>query len=140
MIRFRAVLFDAVGTLFDVAEPVGETYARFAESEGVSAEPRALDDAFRAAFAGSTPLAFPHAPAAELPSLERAWWRRLVYDAFARARIDAPPAALDRAFAGVFEHYATAAAWRVYPDVKPVLHSLRERGLRLAVVSNFDTR
>ena len=136
----RTVLFDAVGTLFAVAEPVGETYARFARRESVSAEPRALDDAFRAAFAGSTPLAFPHAPAAELPSLERAWWKRLVFDAFARARIDASPAALDRAFAGVFEHYATAAAWRTYADVKPVLNRLRDRGLRLGVVSNFDAR
>ena len=68
----RTVLFDAVGTLFDVAEPVGETYARFARREGVLAEPRALDDAFRAAFVASTPLAFPHAEAVELPSLERA--------------------------------------------------------------------
>src|SRR5262249_18502473 len=92
----RTVLFDAAGTLFDVAEPVGETYARFARREGVSAEPRALDDAFRAAFAGSPPLAFPHARTAELPSLERAWWKRLVFEAFSRARVDAPPAALGR--------------------------------------------
>ena len=136
----RTVLFDAAGTLFDVAEPVGETYARFARREGVSAEPRALDDAFRAAFAGSPPLAFPHARTAELPSLERAWWKRLVFEAFSRARVDAPPAALGRAFAEVFEHYATAAAWRTYPDTKPVLRRLRDRGLRLGVVSNFDAR
>lgn len=136
----RTVLFDAAGTLFDVAEPVGETYARFARQEGVSAEPLVLDDAFRAAFAASTPLAFPHAPGGELASLERAWWRRLVFDAFARARVDASPAALDSAFAGVFEHYATAAAWRTYADVKPVLPLLRDRGLRLGVVSNFDGR
>jgi putative hydrolase of the HAD superfamily len=136
----RTVLFDAAGTLFDVAEPVGQTYARFARHEGVSAEPRALDDAFRAAFARSPPLAFPHTQRAELPSLERAWWKRLVFDTFARARIEASPAALDRAFAEVFEHYATAAAWRTYADVKPVLRQLRDRGLRLGVVSNFDAR
>jgi putative hydrolase of the HAD superfamily len=135
-----AVLFDAAGTLFDIAEPVGETYARFAQREGILAEPRTLDDAFRAAFTGSTPLAFPHADAAELPSLERAWWKRLVFDAFARAHIEAPQAALDRAFAEVFEHYATAAAWRTYADTKPVLRRLRDRGLRLGVVSNFDAR
>jgi putative hydrolase of the HAD superfamily len=136
----RAVLFDAAGTLFDVLEPVGETYARFARREGVIAEPRALDDAFRAAFAGSTPLAFPHTDAAELPSLERAWWKRLVFDAFARAHVEAPQAALDRAFADVFEHYATAAAWRTFADTKPVLRRLRDLGLRLGVVSNFDAR
>jgi putative hydrolase of the HAD superfamily len=136
----RTVFFDAVGTLFDVAEPVGETYARFARRAGVAAEPRALDDAFHAAFAGSAPLAFPHAEAAELPSLERAWWKRLVFDAFARARIEASPAALDKAFAEVFEHYATASAWRTYGDTKPVLRRLRDRGLQLGVVSNFDAR
>src|SRR5205823_4585360 len=78
--------------------------------------------------------------AADLPSLEREWWENLVVDAFALAGIDAPPAALDRAFAEVFEHYATAAAWRTYADAKPVLRRLRDRGLRLGVVSNFDGR
>jgi putative hydrolase of the HAD superfamily len=136
----RAVLFDAAGTLFDVAEPVGETYARFAGREGIAADPRALDDAFHAAFARSKPLAFPHAPAADLPSLERGWWKSLVFDAFERAGIDAPPEVLDRAFAEVFEHYASAAAWRTYADAKPVLRRLRDRGLRLGVVSNFDAR
>src|SRR5207249_9274480 len=84
-----AVLFDAAGTLFDVAEPVGETYARFAQREGILAEPRTLDDALRAPFAASPPLAFPHADAAELPLLERAPWKPLVLDALARALIEA---------------------------------------------------
>jgi putative hydrolase of the HAD superfamily len=136
----HAVLFDAVGTLFDVAEPVGETYARFAAEEEISAEPHALDVAFRDAFTGSTPLAFPNASADEVPSLERAWWRRLVFEAFARAHIEASASALDRAFARVFEHYATAGAWRVHADVKPVLHRLRQMGVRSGIVSNFDSR
>src|SRR5262249_410516 len=92
----------------------------------------------RAAFAGSPPLAFPQAEIAELPSLERAWWKRLVFDAFARARIEAPTTALDRAFDDIFEHYATAAAWRTFADTTPVLRRLRDRGLRVGVVSNFE--
>ena len=136
----RTVLFDAAGTLFDVARARRGDLRTIRAPEGSSAEPLVLDDAFRAAFAASTPLAFPHAPAGELASLERAWWRRLVFDAFARARVDTSPVALDSAFAGVFEHYATAAAWRTYADVKPVLRRLRDRGLRLGVVSNFDGR
>jgi putative hydrolase of the HAD superfamily len=47
------------------------------------------------------------------------------------------PAALGPA---LFEHFATAAPWQVYPDVAHHLQSWRAAGLKLAVVSNFDQR
>jgi putative hydrolase of the HAD superfamily len=43
-------------------------------------------------------------------------------------------------FGELYAHYATPAAWRVFPDVLPALTALRAEGLRLAVVSNFDGR
>jgi FMN phosphatase YigB (HAD superfamily) len=45
----ESVLVDAAGTLFETAEPVGETCARFARDEGMSVDAGALDRAFRAA-------------------------------------------------------------------------------------------
>ena len=46
----------------------------------------------------------------------------------------------DAYFDRLYAHYASAPAWRVYPEVPEVLAALRERDLALAVVSNFDSR
>jgi len=134
------VFFDAAGTLIEVAEPVGETYARAARAAGVAADADALGAAFRAAFVAAPPLAFPGAAPGAIRLLEREWWRERVLDTFAMAGVDAPADRLDRAFRTAFDHFARGAAWRVFADVAPALAALRARGLRLAVVSNFDAR
>jgi putative hydrolase of the HAD superfamily len=133
----RAVTLDAAGTLIAVAEPVGETYARVAARHGVHVTAEAAEAGFRRAMASQAPLAFPGAGETERPARERAWWYAVV-----RAALGAtsPGAALDAAAAELFAHYAGAAAWLVFPEVPAVLAALRARGLRLAVVSNFDGR
>jgi len=136
----RTVFFDAAGTLLALREPVGETYARFARRQGIVADAQALEDGFRHAFGRAEPLAFPGASSRSIPALEREWWWRRVSEAFRAAGVDPSQRAVAQAFTAVFEHFATRRAWRLFADVKPVLRLLRARGLRLAVVSNFDTR
>jgi putative hydrolase of the HAD superfamily len=96
-----------------------------------------LDDAFRAAFAAAPPLAFPGCAADAVRDAERGWWRDVVARAFGPGA-GAPGVAA--AFDALFEHYARGDAWRVLPGVRDALAALRARGLRLAVVSNFDAR
>ncbi len=134
--RVGAVTLDAAGTLFDVAEPVGVTYARVAGHHGVPLVAEDVERRFRAAMAAGPPLAFPGAGASDFPERERAWWRDVVREALGPA---AAPVA-DACFADLFAYYARAAAWRLYPEVRGALEALRTRGLRLAVVSNFDGR
>lgn len=133
----RAVSLDATGTLFEVAEPVGETYARVARRHGLSADPAAVDRAFRAAFSAAPPLAFPGAGSGRRPALERGWWYAVMRAAL---RVGTADAAFERCAAALFDHYAHRDAWRVFPDVPDTLAALRARGLRLVVVSNFDAR
>jgi putative hydrolase of the HAD superfamily len=132
-----AVTLDAAGTLIELAEPVGITYARIARRHGLSAVPARIEREFAAAFAAAPPLAFPGIPPARRAPRERAWWRATVH-----AALGAPPrgSAFAACFADLWRHYATSAAWRVPPDVPGALAALRARGLRLAVVSNFDRR
>jgi putative hydrolase of the HAD superfamily len=132
----RAVTFDAAGTLIAPREPVGTTYARIAAAYGIVAEPAALDAAFRAAFAAAPPMAFAGAEPSALPRLERGWWRAVVG---ATLGAGAHPA-FDACFDALFAHYAEAGAWTLFPDVAPTLRTLRDRGLRIGVVSNFDGR
>lgn len=133
----RAVSFDAAGTLFETSEPVGETYARVARAHGIAAEATAVERAFRAAFASAPPLAFPGASPTARPAHERAWWYAVVRQSLGVRRADA---AFDACAAALFDHYARAGAWRVFPDVRPTLDAFRTRGIRLVVVSNFDAR
>lgn len=133
------IFFDAAGTLLEVRGSVGVIYADFARRYGVELDPATVQRSFAQSFRQQPPLAFlAQNSAAELGQLEYAWWRQLVGqvlgNAFARAE------AFELFFAEVFEFFRGSAAWRIYDDVRPTLTALRARGLRLAVVSNFDLR
>ncbi len=132
----KAVSLDAAGTLFRVRGSVGEAYATVAARHGVRLDATALEKCFRAAFRGMPPLCFPGVDSAELPQRERAWWKQVVTTAFAGCRF----ADFEAFFADLFEHFARPEAWELFPDVRPTLAALRARGLRLALVSNFDGR
>jgi putative hydrolase of the HAD superfamily len=136
----RAVLFDAHGTLIELAEPLGETYARIAGAHGVRVSAWRIGDAFRRVLAAAEPAVFPDAAPETTLALERDWWRRLVRAAF-RAADDAQRFAdFDACFAELFEHYAGPAAWRARPGASALLDRLRGRGLATGVLSNFDRR
>ena len=136
----RAVLFDAVGTLLALREPVGETYARIAAAHGVRIGAWRLEEAFRRVRAQAPPLAFPGAPAEEIPARERAAWRGLARKTFLAADSAARFDDFDACFEALWHHFASAAAWALRPGAAEALSALRARGRRIAVVSNFDQR
>jgi putative hydrolase of the HAD superfamily len=134
----RAVTFDAAGTLIAPREPVGATYTRIAAAHGIAADAATADAAFRRAFAAAPPMAFPGTATTDLPRCERRWWRAVVADTLGPAA--AAQTSFDACFDALFAHYASAAAWTLFADVPPALRALRDRGLRIGVVSNFDGR
>lgn len=138
--RLRGVLFDAVGTLLEPAEPVGRTYAREAALRGVALPAWRLDDAFRRILASAPPMAFPDAPAAERRALERSWWRDRVRSVFRAADSTILFEDFDDLFDALFGHYARGDAWRPVPGAHVALRSLRRAGLSVGVASNFDWR
>jgi len=135
--RTKAVFFDAAGTVIKPARRVGESYAAIAAKYGKSVTPPELFERFRICFDGAPPLAFPDAKPQEIPALERQWWKRLVAQVF-------EPwgefAGFDDYFDELFAYFARADAWLLYPEVNETLALLKQRGLLLAVISNFDSR
>ena len=135
--RIQAVLFDAVGTLILLREPVGATYARVARDHGVRLPAARLGDAFARVLASAPPNVHTGAEAAER---ERGWWRARVRETFraadGRARFDD----FEACFAALWRHYAGAEAWRLAPGAREGLDALAARGLSLGVLSNFDQR
>jgi len=132
----KAILFDAAGTLFRVRGSVGDTYATVARRHGVVVAPAEIEPRFRAAFGAMPPLGFPGVAAAELPQREHEWWRAVVAAVFRGFRFSD----FDAFFQDLFLHFARADSWELFPDTQPALTGLRARGLRLAIVSNFDGR
>jgi putative hydrolase of the HAD superfamily len=135
--RTKAVFFDAAGTLIKPARRVGESYAAIAAKYGKSVTPAELFERFRICFDDAPPLAFPGAAPAEIEPLERQWWKQLV------AQVYKPWgefAHFDEYFAELFAYFAQPGAWLLYPEVAETLAALKQRGLHLAVISNFDSR
>jgi putative hydrolase of the HAD superfamily len=135
--RIQAITFDAAGTIMQVRDPVGETYARFARDLGEKLSPEALDAGFRTVFPHMPPMAFPHRGDTARVRAERAWWRDLVERVVQTA---GHVADFDRYFDTLFAHYASGKAWRAYPEAHGALKSARRRGLRVGIISNFDSR
>lgn len=71
------------------------------------------------------------------PGGAKAWWRRFVNRV---AEHLGAPALSPFAGAELFDRFAHADAWEVYPEVTEVLDQLRARRLRLGIISNWDER
>jgi putative hydrolase of the HAD superfamily len=134
----KVIFFDAVGTLIETRDCVGGTYSRAAREFGFEAEPRILQLNFERSFRRQPPLAFAvGTPEVALIELEKGWWRDLV-----RAVFDGLGSfpRFEEFFDEIFERFRGRESWRVYDDVAPSLTELKSRGLKLGVISNFDSR
>lgn len=136
----EVVFFDAVGTLFRVRDSVGDIYARAASEYGVVADADRVNQAFFQAFKSARPAAFPNASDAELPDLERAWWREVVERTFDICELRDRFVDFSSYFNLVFDRFATASTWKLYDETLPVLQQLRRARVPLGIISNFDSR
>ena len=138
--RILAVVFDAVGTLLLLREPVGETYARLALAHGVAVPASRLQEAFGRVLAAAPPNVHAGAPLAVAAERERGWWRERVRETFRAADQMVRFEDFEVFFAALWSHFAEATAWRLAAGARECLDALAARGLRLGVLSNFDQR
>lgn len=133
----EAVSLDAAGTIIEVAAPVAETYAGIAARHGGEFELETLQAAFKAHFPAMPPMAFGEVEHDALPRLERGWWRTLV------RRVVSQAGALndfEAYFEELYDHYAKPEAWQLCDDVAELLAAVEAAGLKVGVLSNFDSR
>ncbi len=136
--QIKMVFFDAGGTLFDVAEPVGNTYSRLAQQFDKKVAPAILQRNFQTAFKGMPPLAFEENLSAEaLAGAEYQWWFRLVSEVFAGS---GEFKNFEKFFAAAYSHYAQTKAWKLFDEVVPTLEKLQSRSIKIGIISNFDSR
>lgn len=120
----RALFVDAAGTLLKPREPVGVSYARVARRHGQEVDPAAVQPRFRAAL---------HGRAGQRQEGDgRAYWRGVVAES-----VGVDDEAL---FEELYALYAEPRAWWVDTDALRGLGGIARRGVRLGIVSNWDTR
>ncbi len=121
----RAVLFDAVGTLFHSRGTIGEIYRGVATTYEFYTDARAIDKEF-----------ISRVKARGVP-IEKADWKALVVSVFAKL---GPFPRFDEFFEEVYEVFRTDQGWHCYPETVSVLETLRKNQYGIGVVSNFDSR
>jgi putative hydrolase of the HAD superfamily len=122
-----AVTFDVGNTLITTWPSVGHVYAEIAKRHGgVDVTPDLLEKRFRLIWPGRLHLAE-----------TRSGWEQVVDEVF-EGLVSTPPSR--SFFDEVWRRFAQADVWRIYDDVLPALDQLAARGLRLAVISNWDER
>lgn len=131
----RAVVFDVVGTLVEPATPVAATYAAAGRRHGLDLDEVTVAGRFRDAWRRQEAVDAAACPAfVTSPERERARWRAIVDDVFGAGEAAAA------AFIDLWDHYATAPAWRATPVAAQLVRAVRSAGLPIALASNFDDR
>ena len=136
--KIRAVFFDAVGTLFRVRETVGAIYSSVAKPYGGRLSPADLDEGFREGFSRIARLDYSKHARETWDPLEKRWWYDLVKDVFTHA--GELPTPFESYFQDVYESFENYENWILYPEVPETLRLLKDEGLILGVISNFDRR
>jgi len=132
----KAIFFDAAGTLFYLPRGVGYHYALVASELGLHWNSRELDRAFNNAW-NAMPPRDPSDGSRE--NDDKDWWRHLVDLIVNEVAPSLEELDRDNFFEIIYERFAEAGVWELYPAVLEVLETLHPR-FRLAVISNFDGR
>lgn len=134
--RIETVFFDVGGTSLRVERGVGVVYAETAADHGIEVDPTALDAAFRAAWKRSLERSRARQHRCSDPIL-REEWLEIVRETFGDA---VPRGALGALFEDLYERFVSRRAWRIAPGLLETLAHLRRRGIRLGILSNWDSR
>lgn len=135
--RLSGVSFDCNGTLIHTPR-MPYIYAEILTRHGLSVTGERVAEGFREVweeFESHRQLG--HERYGRGPEDARRWWFGFLTRLCERLELEEPT---PFTAAELFDRFAHADAWEVFPEVPEVLSELAERGLRLAVVSNWDHR
>ena len=132
---FKAIFFDAGGTLLHPFPSVGEIYQKVGAKYGCRAKADQLEKSFHEVCLRKDGLTSLASHSSE--KVERDWWHHLVAEVFSGG---AAVQDFETFFEELYDVFARPESWRLYPGVPEVLRELKKRGKRVGIVSNWDSR
>uniref|UniRef100_A0A5B7A4Q8 Putative haloacid dehalogenase-like hydrolase domain-containing protein 3 n=1 Tax=Davidia involucrata TaxID=16924 RepID=A0A5B7A4Q8_DAVIN len=127
-ITHKALLVDAVGTLVVPSQPMAQIYRQIGEKYGVEYSEAEILNRYRWAYGqpwGRSRLRYVNDG--------RPFWQFIVSSSTGCSD--------SQYFEELYNYYTTEKAWHLCdPEAEKVFKALRKSGVKLAVVSNFDTR
>ena len=122
------MLFDAAETLFTTRGSVGEIYASIARQYGSRSDPQTIQAAFIRHFRGAGPVSVRD---------EKQFWKDVVHAVFNEVGMVND---FDKFFDQVYDNFRGSQGWMLFPETLEVLKQLHGLGIKLGIVSNFDSR
>jgi putative hydrolase of the HAD superfamily len=133
-----SITFDAGNTLLYCDPSPAEIYAVELTRHGRAVTPEEVEPVFAGAWAElqeRTPLGIDRY--GSQPGGEKQWWGAFLREVLARLDHDAEWEPL---LEDLYAAFSRPEVWKVYPETLVTLETARDRGLRLAVISNWDRR
>ncbi|MEO8275957.1 MAG: HAD-IA family hydrolase [Thermoanaerobaculia bacterium] len=138
--HLEAVTFDATHTLLLCPE-LGAQYAAVLSRHGIAVDVRDVETAiprvWRELACSAAPSSDRFANHSHHPRGARGFWRRYIERI---CEVVGAPRPSPFAAAELFDRFAHPDAWQIAPGAEIMLTDLRSRGLKLAVISNWDQR
>ncbi len=136
--KFSVVTFDIGGTLLYSDPSPAEIYATHLSRLGRKVRPEEVGPVFAAAWADMQRRTAPGCDRySSVAGGERAWWGEFVREVLVRLEHTAP---WENLLDNLYRAFSEDSVWRTYPRALETLDGLSERGVTLAVISNWDHR
>eukprot|EP00798_Chlamydomonas_sp_ICE-L_P001015 gene1015-3849_t len=123
----KGLLIDAAGTLISPSESMCDVYLRYGRKYGVTLSSQQVLCNFREAY---------NAPGTNAciryEGDGKEFWKRVVAESVGTDN--------EALFEEIYKYYEKPEAWTLAPGSVTALNKLKRAGIKLAVVSNFDTR
>ena len=127
----KLLTVDAAGTLIRPWPSVGAVYAQTAREHGLQVEDQGIDSRFYQV------LGQMQKDKSITGGEEKEFWRAVVFKTF---QPFGDPDQLEPIFEKLWNLFATGDHWRLSEHSESTLHTLRQRGYRIALLSNNDSR
>jgi putative hydrolase of the HAD superfamily len=132
------ITFDAGNTLLYCDPSPAEIYAVALGRHGRAVTPQEVEPVFAGAWAELQERTPPGIDRyGSRPGGEKQWWGAFLREVLVRLDHDAEwEPLLDELYAA----FSEPDVWKVFPETRPTLEAAHDRGLRMAVISNWDRR